>query len=272
MRVSPSSFSEDQTLAFLLSAWSQKYWGCNFAYNAPMHATKSRQAQVTLVGSKTAQNQVKMWEWAGSSVLEAKRVQGDLWVATCAAFCFQKTEEEASSTIVWSRDQDDGSRQNIKRMSAILSCHGNGYRRACVHVSVWVTLFTISDLGRSFAARSRLITADQTWSPVVHNGPGRGRPTPFLKLIYLSVPADECRTIEFVFKYVLIPKTIGNRKRDCAWGCARGINTIWENLQIEKHKSVRWTERTPSWFVLFDLQILSGTGSSSSRSRSVYLR
>ena len=43
----------------------------------------------------------------------------------------------------------------------------------------------------------------------------------------------------------LIPKTIGNRKRDCAWDCARGINTTWENLQIEKHKSVRWAERTP---------------------------
>ena len=42
----------------------------------------------------------------------------------------------------------------------------------------------------------------------------------------------------------LIPKTIGNRKRDCAWGCAWGINTTWENLQIEKHKSVRWAERT----------------------------
>ena len=47
-------------------------------------------------------------------------------------------------------------------------------------------------------------------------------------------------------------KTIGNRKRDCAWCCARGINTTWENLQIEKHKSVRWAERTPPWFVLFD--------------------
>ena len=56
----------------------------------------------------------------------------------------------------------------------------------------------------------------------------------------------------------LIPKTIGNRKRDCAWGCAWGINTTWENLQIEKHKSVRWAERTPSWFVLFDLQFFSG--------------
>ena len=55
----------------------------------------------------------------------------------------------------------------------------------------------------------------------------------------------------------LKPKTIGNRKRDCAWGCARGINTTRENLQIEKHKSVWWAERTPSWLVLFDLQIFS---------------
>ena len=47
-------------------------------------------------------------------------------------------------------------------------------------------------------------------------------------------------------------------KRDCAWGCARGINTTWKNLQIAKHKSVRWAELTPSWFVLFNLQIFSG--------------
>ena len=40
---------------------------------------------------------------------------------------------------------------------------------------------------------------------------------------------------------ILIPKSTGNRKkRDCARGCAWRINTIWENLQIEKHKSVRW--------------------------------
>ena len=37
-----------------------------------------------------------------------------------------------------------------------------------------------------------------------------------------------------------------------------GINTTWENRHIEKHKSVRWAERTPSWFVHFDLQIFSG--------------
>ena len=83
------------------------------------------------------------------------------------------------------------STQNIKQTSAILSCHGNAWRSACVHVSVWVTLLTISALGRSrvthlhaFAARSRLITAHQIWSPASHTGLGRG--TPFLKLIYLS--------------------------------------------------------------------------------------
>ena len=53
-------------------------------------------------------------------------------------------------------------------------------------------------------------------------------------------------------------KTIGNRKRDCAWGCTRGIDTTWENLQIEKHKSGRRSLRSPDWFVLFDLQIFSG--------------
>ena len=72
------------------------------------------------------------------------------------------------------------------------------------------------------------------------------------KIAFLQVFAlDSCT-------YILIPKTIGNRKRDCAWGCAWGINTTCENLQIEKHKSVRWAEQTPSWFVLFDLQIFSG--------------
>ena len=34
----------------------------------------------------------------------------------------------------------------------------------------------------------------------------------------------------------LIPKTIGNKKIDCTWGCVWRINTTWKNLQIEKHK------------------------------------
>ena len=46
----------------------------------------------------------------------------------------------------------------------------------------------------------------------------------------------------------LIPKTIGNRKRDCAWGYAWGINTTWENLQIEKHKSGRRSFRAPQYW------------------------
>ena len=49
-----------------------------------------------------------------------------------------------------------------------------------------------------------------------------------------------------------------NRERDCAWGCARGINTTRENLQIAKHKSGRRSFRLPDWFVLCDLQIFSG--------------
>ena len=57
----------------------------------------------------------------------------------------------------------------------------------------------------------------------------------------------------------LIPKTIGNRKRVCVRLTLRsGINTTWENLQIEKHKSGRRSFRSPNWFVLFDLQIFSG--------------
>ena len=64
--------------------------------------------------------------------------------------------------------------------------------------------------------------------------------------------------LSFSSKIKLIPKSIGNRKRDCAWGCARRINTTWENLQIEKHKPERRSFRSPDWFVLFDLQIFSG--------------
>ena len=56
----------------------------------------------------------------------------------------------------------------------------------------------------------------------------------------------------------LLPKTIGNRKWDCAWGFARGINTTWENLYVVKHKSGRCSFRSPDWFVLCDQQIFSG--------------
>ena len=42
------------------------------------------------------------------------RVEGDLWLATCGAFCFLITEEEASSTIVWSRNQNNGRHEEIQ--------------------------------------------------------------------------------------------------------------------------------------------------------------
>ena len=35
------------------------------------------------------------------------------------------------------------------------------------------------------------------------------------------------------------------------------INFTWEDLQIAKHKSVRWTERTPSWFKPIKFSFLS---------------
>ena len=73
---------------------------------------------------------------------------------------------------------------------------------------------------------------------------------------------NECIAIDRIHKIheiqQLIPKTFGNRKRDCAWGCARRINTISENLQIEKLKSGRRSFRSPDWFVLVDLQIFWG--------------
>ena len=50
----------------------------------------------------------------------------------------------------------------------------------------------------------------------------------------------------------LIPKTIGKGKRDCAWGCAQGINTTWENLQTAKHKSggCSFRSRTDLYFAI----------------------
>ena len=75
----------------------------------------------------------------------------------------------------------------------------------------------------------------------------------------MEFPAAPFFLVEISKKWIkLIPKTIGNRKKDCAWGCAWGINTTWENLQVEKHKSGRRSFRSPNWFVLFDLQIFSG--------------
>ena len=45
----------------------------------------------------------------------------------------------------------------------------------------------------------------------------------------IEFPAAPFFFVEISKKWIkVIPKTIGNRKRDCAWGCAWGINTTWE--------------------------------------------
>ena len=57
--------------------------------------------------------------------------------------------------------------------------------------------------------------------------------------------------------YILILKTIGNRKGDCAWSCSR-----WQTQPEKICKSQRTNQyhslRTFYWFVLCNLQIFSG--------------
>ena len=57
--------------------------------------------------------------------------------------------------------------------------------------------------------------------------------------------------------YILILKTIGNRKGDCAWSCSR-----WQTQPEKICKSQRTNQchslRTLYWFVRCDLQIFSG--------------
>ena len=52
--------------------------------------------------------------------------------------------------------------------------------------------------------------------------------------------------------YILIPKTIGNRK-EIVREVARGDKPYMRKSTDRKHKSVHWAEWTPSWFVLCDL-------------------
>ena len=60
-----------------------------------------------------------------------------------------------------------------------------------------------------------------------------------------------------VNQYQLIPKTIGNRKGDCAWSCSR-----WQSQPEKICKSQRTNQchslRTLYWFVLCNLQIFPG--------------
>ena len=150
----------------------------NFAYNATMHATKSRPAQVTLLWwAKPLNTKLRCENKQRVAPLRqsgSRAIFG--WPPVRVAFCFMKTEEEASSTIVWSRDQNDGKQAeyqaNVRHFELSVTVTETD---SSAHAYM-VTLFTLSDLGRScatylhaFAARSRLITADQIWSPAAHS-------------------------------------------------------------------------------------------------------
>ena len=66
-----------------------------------------------------------------------------------------------------------------------------------------------------------------------------------------------CFVLFFFLKRLLILKTIGNRKGDCAWSCSR-----WQTQPEKICKSQRTNQchslRTLYWFVLCNLQIFSG--------------
>ena len=72
---------------------------------------------------------------------------------------------------------------------------------------------------------------------------------------------DTCTTYTKIhtcsLRHILILKTIGNRKGDCAWSCSR-----WQTRPEKICKSQRTNQchslRTLHWFVLCNLQIFSG--------------
>ena len=84
------------------------------------------------------------------------------------AFCFLETEEEASFTIVWSRNQNDGKQaeqQANVRHFELSRQRIAAHMRTCQCMSHFVYDLRSGPLVRdqlhTFAARSRLITADQ---------------------------------------------------------------------------------------------------------------
>ena len=79
-----------------------------------------------------------------------------------------------------------------------------------------------------------LVVLTQTYHATVH---GRGLRF-FVVFRELQV---SCLLTRWTRK-ILILKTIGNRKGDCAWSCSRWqTQPAWENLQIAMHKSVLFT-------------------------------
>ena len=71
------------------------------------------------------------------------------------------------------------------------------------------------------------------------------------------VPGKSAKSRDLWHKVILILKTIGNRKGDCAWSCLR-----WQTQPEKICKSQRTNQchslHTLYWFVLCNLQIFSG--------------
>ena len=192
MHVSPSSCSEDQCLDFLLSAWSQRYWGATSSTTLQWPQPKADKPKSLLWWAKplktklTCENKqrVASLTQSGSKAIFGGGGDG----GTFGAFCFLKTEEESSSTIFWSRNQHG--KKHAEPQANVRHFELARKRIAPpMHEHECMSHF-VYDIGswpsgatnlHAFAARSRLITADQIWSPAAHAGPGWG--TSFLKLI-----------------------------------------------------------------------------------------
>ena len=103
-------------------------------------------------------------------------------MASCAAFCFLKTEEEASSTIVWSREQNDekhAEHQVNVRHFELSRKHIASRMRTCQFMSHFVYDLRFWPLVRDRPARVRGQTASdhyslQIRSPAAHSTVGPG--------------------------------------------------------------------------------------------------
>ena len=92
--------------------------------------------------------------------------------------------------------------------------------------------------------------------PTLSNGASRATSDRRPKKIIKSYPVPDCSSHRKKMNQIITKNYWKQKKRLCMrW--LGVINLTWENLQIAKHKSIRWDERTPSWFVLCDLQIFS---------------
>ena len=136
--------------------------------SAPMLPTESRQAQVTFVVSKNkyklCENKQKVASLRQSG---SRAIFGGGGGGTCGVFCFLKTEEKGSSSIVWSRDQND--EKHAEHQAIVRHFEFSG-RPAFIQVSVLFLRSPILAAGatgdlHAFVARLRLNNAEKIWEP-----------------------------------------------------------------------------------------------------------